>query len=180
MHILKYLLFSTTAAVVFASQQTLAQGCVAAHTNQRTLSELVRSEDSFVAPFWIHNLSVDIGYRVFSSNKYFQGSDEIARSTAVRNHQNIFDIGVQYRLSPRWSLIADVPVFDGTRNQFYPPPPSGLQAPMAQCLCLRPGKLPVQPPRHKQCAHLSESTGRKRHVCHRSVPLSRRRYAGSS
>ena len=24
-------------------------------------------------------------------------------------------------LSPRWSLIADVPVYDGTRNQLYPP-----------------------------------------------------------
>jgi hypothetical protein len=39
----------------------------------------------------------------------------------VRNHQNIFDIGIEYRLSPRWSLLADVPVFDGTRNQIYPP-----------------------------------------------------------
>ena len=35
--------------------------------------------------------------------------------------QNIFGIGVEYRLSQRWSLLADVPVFDGTRNQVYPP-----------------------------------------------------------
>ena len=114
-------LAAAVAVAVGGGQPARAQGCVAAHTNQRTLSELVRSEDSFGSPFSLHNLSVDIGYRVFSSNKYFQGSDEIARPTAVRNHQNIFDIGVQYRLSPRWSLVADVPVFDGTRNQIYPP-----------------------------------------------------------
>jgi hypothetical protein len=73
------------------------------------------------SPFSIHNLTVNIGYRVFNSNKYFRGSTEIPRPTAVENHQNIFDIGVEYRLNPRWSLIADVPVYNGTRNQIYPP-----------------------------------------------------------
>jgi hypothetical protein len=99
-----------------------AQGCVAAHSNQRVIDELVTSGDnSFVSPFSIHNLTVAVGYRFFNSNKYFQGSDEIARPTAVRNHQNIFDVGIEYRLSPRWSVIADVPVYNGTRNQIYPP-----------------------------------------------------------
>jgi hypothetical protein len=74
-----------------------------------------------VSPQWIHNLTVDIGYRVFNSNKYFQGSNEISRPTAVENHQNIFDIGFDYRLSHRWSVIADIPVYNGTRNQIYPP-----------------------------------------------------------
>jgi hypothetical protein len=83
---------------------------------------LVGAESSrAMSPFSIHNLTVDIGYRVFNSNKYFQGSNEIARPTAVRNHQNIFDIGLEYRLSHRWSILADVPVYDGTRNQIYPP-----------------------------------------------------------
>jgi hypothetical protein len=100
----------------------LGQGCVAAHTNQRVLSELVTADDGGGGSlFSIHNLTVDIGYRVFNSNKYFQGSDEIARPTTVRNHQNIFDVGIEYRVSPRWSLIADAPVYNGTRNQIYPP-----------------------------------------------------------
>ncbi len=100
----------------------MAQGCVAAHTNQRVLSELVTTSESHGSSlFSVHNLTIDIGYRVFNSNKYFQGSTEIARANAVRNHQNIFDIGIEYRLSPRWSFIADIPVFDGTRNQIYPP-----------------------------------------------------------
>jgi hypothetical protein len=86
------------------------------------MDQLIKFESA--APpsrFSIHNLSVDIGYRVFNSNKYFVGNEEIARANATENHQNIFDIGLEYRLSPRWSLIADVPVYDGTRNQLYPP-----------------------------------------------------------
>src|ERR1700756_5841227 len=71
--------------------------------------------------FSIPNLTVAVGYRVFNSNKYFVGDEEIPRANATRNHQNIFNIGLEYRLSPRWSLIADVPVYDGTRNQLYPP-----------------------------------------------------------
>jgi len=110
------------AGIAAAGSNVLAQGCVAAHSNQRVFDELVSTDKGgSVSPFWLHNLTVDIGYRVFNSNKYFQGSNEIARPTAVRNHQNIFDIGLEYRLSPRWSLIADIPVYNGTRNQIYPP-----------------------------------------------------------
>lgn len=99
-----------------------AQGCVAAHSNQRVLDELIATDKGgTVSSKWYHNLTVDIGYRVFNSNKYFIGTNEIARPNAVENHQNIFDIGLEYRLSHRWSLIADIPVFNGTRNQIYPP-----------------------------------------------------------
>lgn len=111
-----------SAGSVLAGGRATAQGCVAAHTNQRVISELIQTDGGRAGSlFSMHNLTLDIGYRVFNSNKYFQGSREIPRSNAVRNHQNIFDIGVAYRVSPRWSLLADVPVFDGTRNQIYPP-----------------------------------------------------------
>ncbi len=114
------LLSSGIAAITSAT--ALGQGCVAAHVNQRVISELVTTDDGRpTSLFSIHNLTLDIGYRVFNSNKYFQGDNEIARPNAVRNHQNIFGIGIEYRLSQRWSLLADVPVFDGTRNQIYPP-----------------------------------------------------------
>jgi hypothetical protein len=116
------LLLLTVAGIALAGGRAQAQGCVAAHTNQRVLDELVATDPVMPAGgSRIHNLTVDIGYRVFNSNKYFQGSKEIARATAVRNHQNIFDIGLEYRLNPRWSLLADVPVYNGTRNQIYPP-----------------------------------------------------------
>jgi hypothetical protein len=109
------------AACLLCAAKASAQGCVAAHSNQRVMDELVSPEAEGVSPFWLHNLIVTTGYRVFNSNKYFIGSEEIARPTVVRNHQNIFDVGIEYRVSPRWSLIADVPVFDGTRNQIYAP-----------------------------------------------------------
>lgn len=110
------------ASASVAGARALAQGCVAAHTNQRTMNELVKTYDGGSHGRWsIHNLTVDVGYRVYNSNKYFVGSEQIARANAVRNHQNIFDVGVEYRFTPRWSLLADVPVYNGTRNQIYPP-----------------------------------------------------------
>ena len=108
--------------ILVAGNRAWAQGCVAAHSNQRVLDELVTpTPESAPSPFSIHNLTVNIGYRVFNSNKYFQGSNEIPRPTAVENHQNVFDIGVEYRLNRRWSILADMPVYNGTRDQIYPP-----------------------------------------------------------
>jgi len=115
-------LLLVVAGFALIGSKSQAQGCVAAHSNQRVIDGLagVDGGDS-ASSYWLHNLTVDIGYRVFNSNKYFKGSTEIARPTAVENHQNIFDIGIEYRLSKRWSLIADLPVYNGTRNQIYAP-----------------------------------------------------------
>jgi hypothetical protein len=102
-----------------------AQGCVAAHSCQQPMGELLGAGSSSgpSGPSWIHRLTVDVGYRVFSSNKYYLGENAINRPNAnrVENHQNIWDIGLDFRLSHRWSLIADIPVYDGTRHQPYPP-----------------------------------------------------------
>jgi len=112
------------AVIAIGAPWAAAQGCVAAHSNQRSFDELITGGGAEASPggsSWIHNLTVDIGYRVFNSNKYFQGSKEIPRPSAVENHQNIFDVAFQYQLSHRWSIIGDVPVFNGSRNQIYPP-----------------------------------------------------------
>lgn len=110
------------AGVMLIGTRAVAQGCVAAHSNQRMIDGLVNLDaGGGGSASKLHNLTVDIGYRVFNSNKYFQGSTEIPRPNAVRNHQNIFDVGIEYVLNSRWSVIADVPVYNGTRNQIYPP-----------------------------------------------------------
>ncbi len=97
-------------------------GCVAAHSNQRSMDELVRSLDGGTKYGWsIHNLTVDIGYRFFNSNKYFIGDQEIARPNAIRNHQNIFDVGVEVPFHSAMELCCGCPVFNGTRNQLYSP-----------------------------------------------------------
>lgn len=110
-------------ALALNGNVALAQGCVAAHSTQRAMDELVGDGDGArtCGPLSIHNLTVDVGYRVFNSSKYFQGSNEIARYPAVENHQNIFDLMVLYRLSSRVSLISDVPIYNGSRDQIYPP-----------------------------------------------------------
>ena len=110
-------------AFALGGSAALAQGCVAAHSSQRAMDELVGGGDGAhtCGPLSIHNLTVDVGYRVYNSSKYFQGSNEIPRSPAVENHQNIFDLMVLYRVSSRMSLIADVPVYSGSRDQIYPP-----------------------------------------------------------
>jgi hypothetical protein len=118
----KTLILLACAGIALGGSKAQSQGCVAAHSNQRVQDELVSTDaGGTVSPFWLHNLTLDIGYRVFNSNKYFQGTNEIPRPSAIENHQNIFDIGIEYRMSPRWSIIADVPVYNGTRDQKYPP-----------------------------------------------------------
>src|SRR5215813_5878337 len=127
-HRARLFLLIPLAATIFSNTSALAQGCVAAHSNQRSMDQLVQVDELFktdaastMGHLSIHNLTVDIGYRVFNSNKYFVGDKEIPRANATENHQNIFNIGLEYRFSPRWSLIADIPIYDGTRNQLYPP-----------------------------------------------------------
>ena len=100
-----------------------AQGCVAAHcqpARDRSAHHIryARRSGRLLHPqphhrHWLSRLQLE---QVLHRRR-----PEIARANAIRNHQNIFNIGLEYRLSPRWSLIADVPVYDGTRNQLYPP-----------------------------------------------------------
>jgi len=118
---MKKIAIALLCAAAFGMGSAWGQGCIAAHSTQRTMDELVSGNDHSPGGLSIHNLTVTVGYRVFNSNKYFVGTEEINRPNAVRNHQNIFDIGVEYKLTPRWSLIASAPVFNGTRNQIYPP-----------------------------------------------------------
>jgi hypothetical protein len=112
-------------ALALCASGTIArgQGCVAAHSNQAPMDELCNAEGNQggIGSAWIHRLTVNIGYRVFSSEYYFVGTHELPKSPATENHQNIWDVGIEFRLSHRWSLIADVPVYEGDRNQIYPP-----------------------------------------------------------
>ena len=55
------------AGIAFSGASTFAQGCVAAHSNQRVIEGLVTMDSGGeVSPTWRHNLTVDIGYRVFN------------------------------------------------------------------------------------------------------------------
>ena len=55
-----------TSCLVFTTAGALAQGCVAAHSNQRVISQLVTSDGGRPSSLWsIHNLTLNLGYRVF-------------------------------------------------------------------------------------------------------------------
>jgi hypothetical protein len=120
-------------AVFFAAgalQPARAQGCIAARSNQGIMDELcgggtLAHDGNNHDPAWLRRLTVNIGARDFNSFRHFIGTDEqTQRETLhnqVENHQWIFDIGINYQLSRRWSIIADVPVLQSSRNQIYPP-----------------------------------------------------------
>ncbi len=98
-----------------------AQGCIVVHNAQPLVSGLNPTE----LPNKLHGLTVTIGYRTYNSFRHFSGeTEEVQREvlhTEVRNHVNQFDVNINYQLTPRWSLIADVPAMEATRNQIYAP-----------------------------------------------------------
>jgi hypothetical protein len=72
-----------------------------------------------------HPLTVEVDWRSFSSHRHFIGTVEQKQrevlGTEVENHQNLYNVNVDLRLSPRWSVNAFVPVLQGSRDQKYPP-----------------------------------------------------------
>jgi hypothetical protein len=107
------------------------QGCIAARSNQGIIDELcgqgtlAAHDDKDHNPLWLRRLTVDVGFREFNSFRHFIGTVEQTQRALlhnqVENHQLLFDVGVNYQLSRRWSLIADVPFLQSSRNQIYPP-----------------------------------------------------------
>ncbi len=62
--------FFVLAVVAGMTARLYAQGCVAAHSNERPMDELVSvADDHTPGGFSIHNLTLNLGYRVFNSNK---------------------------------------------------------------------------------------------------------------
>ncbi|HVJ08866.1 MAG TPA: hypothetical protein VM554_10805 [Acidisarcina sp.] len=100
--------------------QALAQGCVAAHTVQPVISGLAPgSQHSGLSK--LHGLSVTVGFRTYSSFRHYVGTDyQLIREqkhNAVLNHVDLYDFAINYQVTPRWSLIADVPALTATRRQ---------------------------------------------------------------
>ena len=101
-----------------SSPSAHAQGCVAAHTVQPVVSGLLPN-DQRAAVDRLHGLTVTVGYRVYNSFRHYVGTvEQIQRETnhnAVVNHVNLFNLDLSYQLTPRWSLIADIPTMTATR-----------------------------------------------------------------
>jgi hypothetical protein len=101
-----------------------SQGCVAAHSPQPIISGLDPTSQFSARKYsngeWIHGLTLTVGYRVYNSYKHYIGTVyQIQRQenhNAVVNHVNLFEVDVNYRLSPRNSFIAYVPFLDASRH----------------------------------------------------------------
>ena len=109
------------ALTLTATTQTgLAQGCVAAHSSQPVISGLSSTERPSSSTNFLHGLTITTGFRTYSSFRHYVGTVyQLQRETAhneVQNHADLYDLGLSYQLSPRWSLIADIPAMTATRH----------------------------------------------------------------
>ncbi|HTD96721.1 MAG TPA: hypothetical protein VK627_07315 [Edaphobacter sp.] len=93
------------------------QGCVAAHSPQPLISGL----DPTTSQKGLHGLSVTVGFRTYSSFRHFIGTvEQVQRATlhnAVVNHADLYDLSLNYQMTPKWSLIADIPAMTASRHQ---------------------------------------------------------------
>ena len=95
----------------------LGQGCVAAHSPQPLISGL----DPNTTQRGLHGLTVTVGFRTYSSFRHFVGTvEQVQREikhNAVVNHADLYDLSLNYQLTPRWSVIADIPAMTASRHQ---------------------------------------------------------------
>ena len=101
-----------------------AQGCVAAHSPQPVISGLDPTSETsarhYAGTNLLHELTITTGYRVYNSFRHYIGTVyQVQRQTqhsAVVNHVNLFELDLNYQLTPRLSLIASVPGMEATRH----------------------------------------------------------------
>jgi hypothetical protein len=110
-------------ALAFTQPSAHAQGCVAAHSPQPLIAGLDPSSVSggrHSASGLLHGLTVTTGFRTYSSFRHYIGTVyQVQRQTqhsAVVNHVDLFELDLNYQLTPRWSVIATVPGMEATRH----------------------------------------------------------------
>ena len=102
-----------------------AQGCVAAHSPQPVIAGLnptsEQSNRNFSAAGLLHGLTVTTSFRTYSSFRHYIGTvyqeQRAIKQNAVLNHVDLYDLDLNYRLTPRVSVIATIPALTATRRQ---------------------------------------------------------------
>ena len=73
----------------------------------------------------LHPWTITVGYRFQPSSRHFVGTHEQTQREVAHNQiQNIyhlFDVAVDYQLTPRWTASANLPILLAYRNQLYAP-----------------------------------------------------------
>jgi len=118
-------------AAIFFSPVALGQGCVAAHSEQPVIVGLTPNNQAAGAVRGhdgdnkfkdaLDRLTVTVGFRQYYSYKHYVGTVYQAYRAAlhnqVTNNVGLYDFSINYQLTPRWSIIADVPAMAATRHQ---------------------------------------------------------------
>ena len=108
------------------SVAAFGQGCVAAHTEQPLVSGLdpTNQVQAFHSGDWadkLHNLTVSVGFRTYNSYAHYIGTDYQARRALlhnqVQNHVNLYDLSFNFQLTPRFSIVGDIPGLTASRHQ---------------------------------------------------------------
>src|SRR5438874_11252411 len=120
-------LLTAILAISTFSALTFGQGCVAAHTEQPLVVGLDPTNqeqpnhrgDGLEGR--LHNLTVTVGFRTYSSYKHYIGTDYQERRALlhnqVQNHVNLYDLTFNYQVTPRFSIIGDIPGLTASRHQ---------------------------------------------------------------
>ena len=115
--------------ILLFPKPAVGQGCVAAHSPQPLIAGLDTSakekdkhaKDQNKLEEILHNVSVTIGYREYNSFRHYVGTVEqlqrAANHNQVQNHVDLMDLQISYKLSPRFSLLVDLPGLAATRQQ---------------------------------------------------------------
>lgn len=101
-----------------------AQGCVAAHSPQPVISGLDPTSEAsarhYAGTNLLHGLTITTGFRTYSSFRHYIGTvyqvQRAIKHNAIVNHVDLFELDLNYQLTPRLSLIASVPGMEATRH----------------------------------------------------------------
>jgi len=100
---------------------------VAARQTAPVLGAMCNANGDFAAPVAgrPHHFTVTVGYRYQSSARHFIGTDEQTQRelnhNQIENDYHLFDIGVEYQVTNRWSLMGSLPIIKARRDQLYNP-----------------------------------------------------------
>ena len=112
------------AALVAMHPIANGQGCVAAHAPQPVISGLAPGSQSNIrhssGTNVLHGLTVTTGFRVYNSYKHYVGTvyqeQRAIKHNAIVNHVDLFELDLNYQITPRLSAIASIPALVASRH----------------------------------------------------------------
>ena len=110
-------LFAAIVALCLSGNQLWAQGCVIAHSVGQVAGP--ENNGGYLSP---GHFQLTLDYRHLYSFRHYVGTVEqvyrLQGNSEVRNRINLFDAGLTYQITPRWSVEGNVPLQFASRRYF--------------------------------------------------------------